>query len=154
MSIFDITPDSPMQVVADVALKNTRDFLRSYCGSLHVPQFTNEWHRSGFMQEKQVKFTDITLRRLYRDDKPVRVSRLDVAWNPKDNIVDVLVLDPKHPVLVECIDDLCQEDFKYFRFRTKSGRPIIFIQRKWKNEDILLPCKNMDKVEYIKDFYL
>ena len=158
MSIFDIDTNTDMDAVVDKALKVTHEFLTLFCKSLHTPVFYHEWEKfldSGYLVAKQQTFEILNIRSVFDTDKMIRFSRLSVKWNPKDNIVDIIVLEPKSPVYIEHLSGPEQFKQKYFRFVTKSGKPIIFYRRNWgaraKNE-VLIPCKNMDKVVYIDNF--
>ena len=151
MCVFDITPESDFEVVKENALSETKQFLLSRGRALYNEEFTHEWvdwNPGGFFKKKQITSSDIVLRSMFGEDKIYRVSRLSISWNSKDNIVDIMVLDPKYPVIIEYMDYLDEASFKYFRFMTKSSRSkITFIRRNWRT-DINLPCKN-NKVTYI-----
>ena len=153
MCVFDITPESDFEAVKDNALSETKLFLLNKGRALYNEEFTHEWvdwNPGGFFKKKQITSSDIVLRSMFEQDKIYRVSRLSLSWNSKDNIVDIMVLDPKYPVIIEYLDILDQMSFKYFRFVTKSSRSkITFIRRHWKT-DINLPCKNK-KVTYINN---
>lgn len=152
MSVFDITQDSDFPAVVDRAMDETKNFIRLRCRSLHIEETTNEWvdwNPGGFFKKKQITSSDIRIRNMFEQDKTIRVSRLSLKWNSKDNIVDVIVLEPKYPVLIEYLNWDDFRYFVYFRFVTKTGRSnITFIRRNWIT-DTNIPCKNMDKVKYI-----
>ena len=156
MSIFDITQDSDFPAVVDKAMDETKQFLISKGRALYNEEFTHEWvdwNPGGFFKKKQITSSDIVVRSIFDQDKIYRVSRLSLSWNSKDNIVDIIVLDPKYPVIIEYLDYLDEASFKYFRFTTKSSRSkITFIRRHWKT-NINLPCKN-NKVTYIHEYDL
>lgn len=151
MCVFDITPESDFNAVKENALSETRQFLLSNGRALYNEEFTHEWvdwNPGGFFKKKQITSSDILVRSVFDQDKIYRVSRLSLSWNSKDNIVDIMVLEPKYPVIIEYLDYLDEASFKYFRFVTKNPRSkITFIRRNWK-ADISLPCKNK-KVTYI-----
>ena len=151
MCVFDITPESDFEVVKENALKETKQFLDITGRGLYREECTHvwiDWNPGGFFKKKPITTFDLLLRTMFEQDKIYRVSRLSLSWNSKDNIVDIMVLDPKYPVIIEYLDYLDAASFKYFRFVTKSSRSkITFIRRKWK-VDINLPCKN-NKVTYI-----
>ena len=153
MSIFDITPESDFEAVKEKALSETKQFLLSKGRALYSEEFTHEWvdwNPGGFFKKKQITSSDILVRSVFEKDKIYRVSRLSLSWNSKDNIVDIMVLDPKYPVIIEYLNSSDEEFFKYFRFVTKSTRSkVTFIRRQWK-ANINLPCKNK-KVTYILD---
>ena len=153
MCVFDITPESDFDVIKKKALSETKQFLLRKGRALDSEKFTHkwvDWNPGGFFKTKQITSSDIVLRSIFGQDKIYRVSRLSLFWNSKDNIVDIMVLDPKYPVIIEYLDCLDEESFKYFRFTTKSSRSkIIFMRRHWKTS-IDLPCKNK-KVTYILD---
>lgn len=156
MCIFDITSESDFEAVKEKALSETKQFLLSKGRALYSEEFTHEWvdwNPGGFFKKRQIISSDIVLRSVFEQDKIYRVSRLSLSWNSKDNIVDIMVLDPKYPVIIEYVDYLDEASFKYFRFVTKNSRSkITFIRRNWK-DDINLPCKN-NKVTYIHNYEL
>lgn len=156
MCVFDITPESDFEAVKEKALSETKQFLLSRGRALYSEEFTHEWvdwNPGGFFKKKQITSSDIVLRSVFEQDKIYRVSRLSVSWNSKDNIVDIIVLDPKYPVIIEYLDYLDEASFKYFRFVTRSPKSkILFIKRNWKT-DADLPCKNK-KVTYIHNYEL
>lgn len=158
MSIFDITPDSDFPAVVDRAMDKTKQFLVSRGRALYNEEFTHEWvdwNPGGFFKEKLISSSDIRIRNMFEQDKTIRVSRLSLKWNSKDNIVDVIVLEPKYPVLIEYLNWDDFRYFAYFRFVTKTGRSnIIFIRRNWKTDISNIPCKNPDKVKYIYNYEL
>ena len=153
MCVFDITPESDFEVVKEKALSETKQFLLSRGRALYSEEFTHEWvdwNPGGFFKKKQITSSDILVRSVFERDKIYRVSRLSLSWNSKDNVVDIMVLDPKYPVIIEYLDCLDEASFKYFRFITRSSRSkITFIRRQWK-ANINLPCKN-NKVNYINN---
>ena len=156
MGVFDITPESDFEIVKENALSEVKRFLVSRGRALYEEEFTHEWvdwNPGGFFKKKQITSSDIVLRSMFEENKVYRVSRLSLSWNSKDSVVDIMVLDPKYPVIIEYLDYLDEECFKYFRFVTKSTRSkIIFIKRNWKT-DADLPCKNK-KVTYIHNYEL
>ena len=75
----------------------------------HKWEFTHElvdWNPGGFFKKRQIISSDILVRSVFEQDKIYRVSRLSLSWNSKDNIVDIIVLDPKYPVIIEYVDYL------------------------------------------------
>ena len=156
MCVFDITPESDFEVVKENALKETKQFLDITGRGLYREEFTHEWvdlNPGCFFKKKPITTFDLLLRSVFEQDKIYRVSRLSLSWNSKDNIVDIMVLDQKYPVLIEYLSPLNIASFKYFRFVTRSPRSkIIFIKRNWKT-DTDLPCKN-NKVTYIHNYEL
>lgn len=156
MCVFDITPESDFDVVKENALKETKQFLDITGRGLYREEFTHvwiDWNPGGFFKKKPITTFDLLLRSTYGEDKVYRVSRLSLSWNSKDNVVDVMVLDPKYPVIIEYLMGSNTASFKYFRFVTRSPRSkIVFIKRNWKT-DADLPCKNK-KVTYIHNYEL
>ena len=103
MSIFDITPESDFEVIKENALRETKLFLLNKGRALYNEEFTHEWvdwNPGGFFKKKQITSSDIVVRSVFEQDKIYRVSRLSLSWNSKDNIVDIIVLDPKYPVII------------------------------------------------------
>lgn len=152
MSIFDTEEQIDMKAVAEHALQCTYEFLHTYCKSLHVPSYNHEYKSIiGSFVETRQKTETIHVRQIFGPDMYAKFSRLDAYWNEKDNIVDILVLDPKSPVYIENIQSPDILNTKYFRFVTKAGRPIIFYRKQWSElafNEGKIPCKNMDKVKY------
>ena len=160
MSIFDITPDQDFEVIRKKALDETSRFFIAYGRSMH---FYEEYEKVKrvycdpsytYIEKHPIKTSIIRINSIFDDTKNVEFSRLKLEWNSKDHIVDVIILDPNSPVLIESLDISSINIFKYFRFVSKGRRPIMFYKHHWKDDatNINLPCKNPDKTIYIDRF--
>lgn len=160
MCIFDITPDQNFEAVSENALNETKKFFTIHGRCMHVYKEYDKvkmycWDSSyTYIEKHPIKTSLIEIRSIFDDNKNIEFSRLKLEWNSKDNIVDVIILDPNSPVFIENLDISSINSFKYFRFVSKGRRPIMFYKHHWKDDvyNTNLPCKNPDKTIYINRF--
>lgn len=153
MCIFDTTLDQDFEAVKKRALDETDSFFDIHGRCMHVYVEYDKVERAcwdssyTYIKKRPIKTSLITINDILYGVRNIEFSRLKLEWNSKDNIVDVIILDPNSPVFIEKLDILSINSFKYFRFVTKGRQSIMFYKHRWKDDvsNINLPCKNPDK---------
>ena len=124
MSVFDNNIDDIQRTLNENVKKDIISFFNTHGNKAvkasYLKEIIRPRYESDYIQVDYVRQTSSIYETYSSFDGPMkfRCSLLDIVWNEKDMMWDVVILDPKQLVVLHNVDDIP----KYIRFITR-GRP-------------------------------